>query len=350
MHMFVDGVLASTSDATLAIEDTPFSFRIGNSNSDRNPFQGAIDEVAIYRVALDASTVAAHYTAAAGEVTATPIATPVPPTSTPVPPTATPVPTNTPLPPTNTPVPPTATPVPPTATPVPPTATPVPPTHTPIPPTSTPVPPTSTPVPTSAPVLATPAREEPASTPGATPAIATPAIAEIMPLTEYVDPEANLGVGYPADWRRLTEEEIRAQLGDADESAVEAALTSTRFVVVSPEGRAAISFARHPRSAEEESLDDVVQAVLEANAASISGIEEITTEPVVLDGVNAVRISFTTDDPEIGTAGKRLIRQLVAVSDDSTVVLTFILQTDSVAEFEDTIRQIEESWRWRQQP
>jgi hypothetical protein len=263
--------------------------------------------------------VAAHYTAAAGEVTATP------------------VPTNTPLPPTNTPVPPTATPVPPTATPVPPTATPVPPTHTPIPPTSTPVPPTSTPVPTSAPVLATPA-------------IATPAIAEIVPLTEYVDPEANLAVGYPADWRRLTEEEIRAQLGDADERAVQAALTSTRFVVVSPEGRAAISFARHPRSAEEESLDDVVQAVLEANAASISGIEEITTEPVVLDGVNAVRISFTTDDPAIGTAGKRLIRQLVAVSDDSTVVLTFILQADSAAEFEDTIRQVEASWRWRQQP
>jgi hypothetical protein len=171
-----------------------------------------------------------------------------------------------------------------------------------------------------------------------------------VPLTEYIDPDANVTVGYPTDWRRLTEEEIRAQLGAADERAVQAALTTTRFVAVSPDGRAAMSFTTLPRPAEAESLDDVVQAVMEANAASVAGIEEITTEPVVLDGVDAVRISFTADDPATGAAGQRLIRQLVALSDDSMVVLTFILQADSAATFEATIRQVEESWRWRRQP
>jgi hypothetical protein len=147
----------------------------------------------------------------------------------------------------------------------------------------------------------------------------------------------------------LTEAEIRAQLGSADDRAAEAALANTQFVVVSPDGLATISYARLPRP-EGASLDDVVSEVAEANAASVSGIGAISTEPLSLDGTEAVRLSFSAADPATGAADARVVRQLVAVSDDSMVVLTFILRADSVAEFEDTIRQIEESWRWRQQP
>ena len=295
-----------------------------------------------------------------GVPTRTPVAptnspTAISPTHTPVPPTSTLVPlTNTPVPPTSTPAPPAATPIPPTNTPVPPTNTPVPPTSTPRP-TSTPQPtnnttPIATPVaPTNAPLPAIAAPEERAATPVATAAVATPGSAGIGMLIEYVDPEANLSVGYPADWRRLTEDEIRAQLGDADEREVEAALANTHFIVVSPDGLATISYSTLPRRPDVETLDEVVQAVRAANAASVVGIGEITTEPVSLDGVDAVRLSFTADDPVTGAAGERLVRQLIAMSDDSTVLLTFILQADSAPRYEDTFRQIEESWQWRPQ-
>jgi hypothetical protein len=183
----------------------------------------------------------------------------------------------------------------------------------------------------------------------ATAAVATPRADGIGPLIEYVDSDANLSVGYPADWRRLTEEEIRAQLGNTDEREVEAALANTHFIVVSPDGLATISYTTLPRRPEVESLDEAVQAVRAANVASVVGIGEIITEPVSLDGVDAVRLSFTADDPVTGAVGERLVRQLIATSDDSTVVLTFLLQADSAPMYEETFRQIEESWQWRPQ-
>ncbi len=178
---------------------------------------------------------------------------------------------------------------------------------------------------------------------------ATPTTAGIGPLIEYVDPNANFSIGYPADWRRLTEAEIRSQLGGADERAVEAALANTRFVVVSPDGLATILYTRLPNRQGPESLDEVVQAVKEANAASIIGIGAITTEPLSLHGVDAVRLSFSADDPATGAVGKRLVRQVVTIHDDSTIVLTVILQADAAPTFEETLRQIEERWQWRPQ-
>jgi hypothetical protein len=206
-------------------------------------------------------------------------------------------------------------------------------------PTSTPVPPTNTPVPTSTP--------RPISTPPA-PA-ATPTTLGIAPLTEYVDPEAELSVGYPADWRRLTEDEIRAQLSVADDQAVEAALANTQFVVVSPDGLATISYTRLPRP-EGASLDDVASVVAEANAASVSGIGAIATEPLLLDGTEAVRLSFSADDPATGAADARMVRQWVATRDDWAIVLTAVVQADAASAFEETLQQVEESWRWRSQP
>jgi hypothetical protein len=180
----------------------------------------------------------------------------------------------------------------------------------------------------------------------ATAAVATPRTIGIGLLVEYVDPGANVSVGYPADWRRLTEDEIRAQLGDADERELEAALANTHFIVVSPDGLATISYTTLPRRPELETLEEVVQAMRAADAASVVGIGEITTEPVSLDGVDAVRLSFTAADPVTGAVGERQVRQLIVTSDDSTVVLTFLLQADSAPMYEETIQQIEESWQW----
>jgi hypothetical protein len=186
-----------------------------------------------------------------------------------------------------------------------------------------------------------------ASTPEVIPSVATPAIAGIVSLTEYIDPVANLSVGYPADWRRLTEDEIEAQLVVTDEQAVDAALATTNFIVVSPDSLAAISYTRLQRPPETESLEEVVQAVREANAASVFGIGEITTEPLALDGVDAVKLSFSAADPATGAEGERLIRQLITTRDDSAIILTFILQADAATMYEETVRQIEESLSWR---
>jgi hypothetical protein len=147
----------------------------------------------------------------------------------------------------------------------------------------------------------------------------------------------------------LTEAEIRAQLGSADDRAAESALANTQFVVVSPDGLATISYTRLPRL-EGASLDDVVSEVAEANAASVSGIGAITTEPLSLDGTEAVRLSFSAADPATGAADARVVRQLVATRNDWTIILTAIVQADAASAFDETLQRVEESWRWRPQP
>lgn len=130
---------------------------------------------------------------------------------------------------------------------------------------------------------------------------------------------------------------------------MEAALANTQFVVVSPDGLATISYTRLPRP-EGASLDDVASVVAEANAASVSGIGAIATEPLLLDGTEAVRLSFSADDPATGAADARMVRQWVATRDDWAIVLTAVVQADAASAFEETLQQVEESWRWRSQP
>jgi hypothetical protein len=45
-----------------------------------------------------------------------------------------------------------------------------------------------------------------------------------------------------------------------------------------------------------------------------------------------------------------VVRQLVATRNDWTIVLTAIVQADAASEFDETLQQVEESWRWRGQP
>ncbi len=161
----------------------------------------------------------------------------------------------------------------------------------------------------------------------------------------YVDPIGQHTVDYPAGWRLLSEDEIAAEFASAGNRAVEPTIASIGLVAVSPDGRAVVAYTRHPRP-EGASLSDVVQDMRTANAATVSGIEEIGTEPQSLGGEDAVRLSFYADDPVSGAPRARLIQQLVSMSNDTVVTLSFIVRADAAAEFADTVRQIAESWRW----
>jgi hypothetical protein len=167
-------------------------------------------------------------------------------------------------------------------------------------------------------------------------------------LAEYVDPSGDFAVGYPADWSRLTEDQIRERVGIDDERAAESTLENIAFVVASPDGRAIVSVTRtRLPAAEDGALEEVVRAVREANAASVAGIDDVAEEAIVLDGVDAVRLTYTADDPATGASGGRLIRQVVTTVDDDAIVLTFVVRADEAESFESTFRRMEESWQWR---
>ena len=186
----------------------------------------------------------------------------------------------------------------------------------------------------------------PTATRAATPSsIASP---DPNALAEYVDPAGDFAVGYPRDWRRLTEDEILAQLGIADEGAAEAALANTALVAVSPDGQAIVSLTKLPLGDPDDgSLDAIVRAVREANAASVGGIGDVETETIALDGVDAVRLTFTAVDPATGAADGRLVRQVITTFDDGAIVLSFVVRADAADEFAETFDRVEESWRWR---
>ena len=186
---------------------------------------------------------------------------------------------------------------------------------------------------------ATPAPASPASPPPATPE---------SELTEYVDPDGGFAVGYPSGWRRLSEEEVRAQLGPAEDRAAEAALASVAFVAASPDGRASVALTKlRAAGPGEGALEAVVGAVRAANAASVAGIGEVDQQPAALGGVAAVRLTYAAADPATGAAGGRLVRQVIATRGGSAVVLTFVVRAEHAAAFEAAFRRIEESWRWR---
>jgi hypothetical protein len=168
-----------------------------------------------------------------------------------------------------------------------------------------------------------------------------------VPLAEFVDSAGELAIGFPSDWRQLTEDEILDQLGIADDGGGEAALANIVAVVVSPDRRALVSITRVPRLAEGRSLDEVVAAVQSANAASVPGATDVEAEPIELDGVDAVRLTFAAADPATGEAEARSIRQVVSTFDGDVIVLTFVVPTDAAVDFEDDFRRIEESVRWR---
>jgi hypothetical protein len=173
LRIYINGVEAGTATFSGTRTNLTSGTAIGRLGDNASQyFGGAIDEVAVYNVALTTAQIQQHYNAGSSAAPA-PSPTSVPPTATPsptnVPPTATPNPTS--APPTATPSP---TSVPPTATTsptsAPPTATPsptsVPPTAIPtVEPSPTSVPPTATPSPTSVPPTATP---NPTSPPPAT--------------------------------------------------------------------------------------------------------------------------------------------------------------------------------------
>jgi hypothetical protein len=91
----------------------------------------------------------------------------------------------------------------------------------------------------------------------------------------------------------------------------------------------------------------VVRAVREANAAWVAGKDDVAEEAIMLDGVDAVRLTYTADDPATGMSGGRLIRQVVTTVDGDAVILTFVVRADDADVFEWTFRRMEESWQWR---
>ena len=146
----------------------------------------------------------------------------------------------------------------------------------------------------------------------------------------------------------MTEDALRAQLGPVDERAAEAALGNIGLVVVSPDGRASVSVTEATLPAlGAGGLEAAVQAVREANAGSIAGIGDVEAESIMLDGVDAVRLSYAAGDPATQEANRRVIRQVISIVDDRAIVLTFVVREDDAAVFEETFRQIEESWRWQ---
>jgi hypothetical protein len=65
LKLYVNGGLTMSIDAAASLPDTDLPFRIGAGQDGYN-FQGGIDEVAVYSVALPAGRVAAHHAVGAG--------------------------------------------------------------------------------------------------------------------------------------------------------------------------------------------------------------------------------------------------------------------------------------------
>jgi hypothetical protein len=165
-------------------------------------------------------------------------------------------------------------------------------------------------------------------------------------IVTFSDPTLGLSIAYPVDWARLTDEQIQAQLGDVDDDIAEATLAGTVLMAVSPDGRAFLVVTRTELSGSDlRTLDDVVRAVREADAAVLAAVD-ITEEPTELGGIEAVRLAYTEIDPVTGLPAGRAIRRTVAVVGTDAVILTFVVAAAEVADYEGTFRQIEASWRW----
>lgn len=87
MRLYIDGKAVSEGPSRRELTDTPFTFRIGARSDGANPYYGIVDEVAVYEVALDDATIAAHYATGVGEgKVLLPTSAPVPePTAAPTP-------------------------------------------------------------------------------------------------------------------------------------------------------------------------------------------------------------------------------------------------------------------------
>ena len=173
--------------------------------------------------------------------------------------------------------------------------------------------------------------------------VATPATDRVA-LNEYRDPDGLFAVGVPRDWRVLTEAEIRAQFGDAAGPAAEQALANVAFEAVSPDGRALVALTRAPLAPTDPgTLADIVARLRETNAASIAGLVDAETEAFVLDGVDAVRLTYAAIGVETGA---RVIRQVVTTDGTDAIILTFVVAADDLEAFDAAFREIEASWRW----
>jgi hypothetical protein len=186
----------------------------------------------------------------------------------------------------------------------------------------------------------------PTSTPAPT-ASATPPPASDVGLVTFADPTLGFSIAYPVDWARLTDEQILAQLGDVDADVAEATLAGTVLVAVSSDGQAMLTVTTTALSGSDlRTLDDVVRAVREADAAIVSTSISVATEATELGGIEAVRLTYTEVDPATGRPTGRSIRRTVAIVGTDAVVLTFVVAAAEAPAFEGTFRQIEASWRW----
>lgn len=159
-------------------------------------------------------------------------------------------------------------------------------------------------------------------------------------IESYVDP-GGFSVGYPVEWRALTDEEIVAQLG-GDESA----LASIRFVVLSPDGRANVSLIRVERLNEGESLDALAERLLDAAASSVEGFSSGQLNAMTLDGRPAIALSYQAGGTEQGDPSRQ-VRQIVTITAaDEARVLSFVVQDDAAESYLTTFDAIEQSWRW----
>jgi len=169
-------------------------------------------------------------------------------------------------------------------------------------------------------------------------------------LKQYVDPRDDFTLAYPAGWMLQTEAQTRDRLGTVEASAAEETLSNVAIELVSPDERALFALIRVPLDVSESNdLDAVVQRILAANAAGLSGIEDSTLERTTLDGVDAVRLTFTvidSTDASTGVVAGRVIQQLVVVRNTDVIILTSITGVNDAETYSASLRQIEQSWHW----
>jgi autotransporter family porin len=104
LRLYINGKIEGTAPSRRSLPNTTSPFRIGASSSGGGNFGGGVDDVAVFRTALSAATVAQHHAAGVEPSNPAPTPTPTPapaptPTPTPAPaPTPTPAPTPAPAP------------------------------------------------------------------------------------------------------------------------------------------------------------------------------------------------------------------------------------------------------------